>query len=228
MKKKNVSTIVLIIVFFIGLSVLLYPVISDFINDLNHSRAIDAYIKAMGTLDPDKYAEEIARAQAYNETLLTRANRFEPTEEELAEYYQLLGGNEIAIGYVEIPAIKVDLPLYLGAEETVLEIGLGCLPGASVPIGGLSTHAAITGHRGLPSAKLLTDLDQVVIGDTFTVFVWNREMTYEIDQIKVVLPHEMEELAIVEDEDYCTLVTCTPYGVNTHRMLVRGHRVAEE
>lgn len=228
MKKKNVSTILLIIVFFIGLSVLLYPTIADFLNSRSQAKVISNYIEAMSTIDPNKYAEEIAKAEEYNLSLLSNPNRFNPDEEELEAYYALFGGNQSAIGYVEIPAIDVNLPLYLGTEESVLQAGLGCMPGTSVPIGGPDTHAVITGHRGLPSAKLLTDLDQVVVGDTFTVSVWNREMLYEVDQIVVVLPHELEELAIAEGEEYCTLVTCTPYGINTHRILVRGHRVAEE
>ena len=129
------------------------------------------------------------------------------------------------IGYIEIGAIGVDLPLYLGTEESVLQVGVGCMPGSSIPIGGENTHAVVTGHRGLPSSRLLTDLDQLVEGDTFVMYVLNEILTYQIDQIRIVLPEELDELAIHEGKDECTIVTCTPYGINTHRMLVRGHRV---
>ena len=223
--KKHLSTILLVIIFFIGLSVLLYPTLADYVNSKHQSRAIAEYVEAMSQIDPDKYAEELAKAQAYNESLVGSTTRFVQTEESLAAYYNVLDMKNTAIGYIEIPAIRVDLPLYLGTEESVLQVGVGCMPGSSLPIGGESTHAVLTGHRGLPSARLFTDLDQLAPGDTFVVFMLNEVLTYQIDQIRIVLPQEMEELAIVEGEDYCTLVTCTPYGVNTHRMLVRGHRI---
>lgn len=223
--KKHLSTILLVLIFFIGLSVLLYPTLADYVNSKHQSRAIAAYVEAMSQIDPDKYAEELAKAQAYNESLVGNSNRFVQTEESLAAYHDVLDMKNTAIGYVEIPAIRVDLPLYLGTEESVLQVGVGCMPGASLPIGGESTHAVLTGHRGLPSARLFTDLDQLAPGDTFVVFMLNEVMTYQVDQIRIVLPQEMDDLEIIEGEDHCTLVTCTPYGVNTHRMLVRGKRV---
>ena len=223
--KKHLSTILLVLIFFIGLSVLLYPTLADYVNSKHQSRAIAAYVEAMSKIDPDKYAEELAKAQAYNESLVGDTNRFVQTEERLAAYYDVLDMKNTAIGYVEIPAIHVDLPLYLGTEESVLQVGVGCMPGASLPIGGENTHAVLTGHRGLPSARLFTDLDQLAPGDTFVVFMLNEVMTYCVDQVRIVLPQEMEELEIIEGEDHCTLVTCTPYGVNTHRMLVRGKRI---
>lgn len=223
--KKHLSTILLVIIFFIGLSVLLYPTLADYVNSKHQSRAIAEYVQAMSQIDPDKYAEELAKAQAYNESLVGNTTRFVQTEETLAAYHDVLDMKNTAIGYIEIPSIRVDLPLYLGTEESVLQVGAGCMPGSSLPIGGPSTHAVLTGHRGLPSARLFTDLDQLVPGDTFVVFMLNEVLTYQIDQIRIVLPQEMEELAIAEGEDYCTLVTCTPYGVNTHRMLVRGKRI---
>ena len=226
--KTHLSTILLVIIFFIGLSVLLYPTLADYGNSKHQSRAIAAYVEAMSQIGPDKYAEELAKAQAYNESLVGNSNRFVQTEESLAAYHDVLDMKNTAIGYVEIPAIRVDLPLYLGTEESVLQVGVGCMPGSSLPVGGPSTHAVLTGHRGLPSSRLLTDLDQVELGDTFTVFVLNETLFYEVDQIHIVLPHELDDLKIVEGEDYCTLVTCTPYGINTHRMLVRGHRVDPE
>lgn len=223
--KKHISTILLVLIFFIGLSVLLYPSIANYVNSKSQSRAIAQYIQSMTELDPDKYAEELAEAEAYNASLLGDNLRFSPTDEEREAYHHFLGAEGKAIGYIEIPAIRVNLPIYLGTEETVLQVGVGCMPGGSLPVGGESTHAVLTGHRGLPSSKLFTDLDQLVVGDTFTLVVLNQVMTYQIDQILIVLPQELDALAIREGEDLCTLVTCTPYGINTHRMLVRGHRV---
>jgi len=226
--RKHLSTILLFIIFFVGLSVLLYPSVANYINAKHQSRAIAAYVEAMSNYDPDKYKAELEEADAYNQSLLGNTRRFAPTEEELAAYHKLLGADNTAIGYLEIPSISVDLPMYLGTEESVLQVGIGCMPGSSLPVGGPSTHAVLTGHRGLPSSRLLTDLDQVQVGDIFTMFVLNEMLTYQVDQIKIVLPHEMDALGIVEGEDYCTLVTCTPYGINTHRMLVRGHRVEND
>lgn len=223
--KKHLSTILLVLVFIVGLSVLLYPTIADYVNSKSQSRAIAQYIETMSHLDPDKYAEELAEAQAYNASLLSNNTRFSPSEEEAEAYHHYLGADNSAIGYLEIPVIKVSLPMYLGAEASVLQVGIGCMPGSSLPVGGPGTHAVLTGHRGLPSSRLLTDLDQVAVGDIFTMVVLNEVMTYQVDQIRIVLPHEMEALEIVEGEDYCTLVTCTPYGINTHRLLVRGHQV---
>lgn len=223
--KKHLSTIILVIVFVIGLSVLLYPTLANYVNSKHQSRAIAQYVEAMSHVDPDQYAEELAEAQAYNESLLTKANRFSPSEEEREKFHHMLGADNTAVGYLEIPCIRVDLPIYLGTEESVLQVGVGVMPGSSLPIGGESTHTVLTGHRGLPSSRLLTDLDQVAVGDTFTVFVLNEVMTYRVDQIRIVLPEELDDLAIEEGKDYCTLVTCTPYGINTHRMLVRGHRI---
>ena len=223
--KKNLSTIILALIFIVGLSVLLYPTVADYVNSRSQSRAIAQYIETMANYDPDKYAAELEEANVYNQSLLTKINRFMPSDEETAAYHNYLGADNSAIGYIEIPAIKVNLPMYLGTEESVLQVGIGCMPGASLPVGGPSTHAVLTGHRGLPSSRLLTDLDQVELGDTFTIVVLGEVMTYLVDQIHIVLPNEMDDLDIIEGEDLCTLVTCTPYGINTHRMLVRGHRV---
>lgn len=223
--KKHLSTIILGLIFIVGLSVLLYPTVADYVNSRSQSRAIAQYIETMSHYDPDKYAAELAEAQAYNETLLDNNTRFAPSEEELEAYHHYLGADNTAIGYIEIPVIKVNLPMYLGTEESVLQVGIGVMPGSSLPVGGPSTHTVLTGHRGLPSSRLLTDLDQVEVGDVFTIVVLNEVMTYQVDQIHIVLPNEMDDLAITEGEDHCTLVTCTPYGINTHRMLVRGHRI---
>ena len=225
MKKSRASTVILIIVFLVGLSLLLYPSLSDYWNSFRQSRAIASYVESVSHLDNQEYQVLLEEARAYNASLVGDKTRFSPTEEELAEYLPLLGSTGAAVGYVEIPAIKLTLPIYLGTSETVLQVGVGTMEGSSLPIGGESTHAVLTGHRGLPSATLFTDLDRLVQGDMFHIHILNETCTYEVDQILIVEPAEMDALEIVEGEDYCTLVTCTPYGVNSHRMLVRGHRI---
>lgn len=225
MKKSRASTVILIIVFLVGLSLLLYPSLSDYWNSFHQSRAIASYVESVSDLDNQEYQALLEEARAYNASLVGDKTRFSPTEEELAEYLTLLGSTGAAVGYVEIPAIKLTLPIYLGTSETVLQVGVGAMEGSSLPIGGESTHAVLTGHRGLPSATLFTDLDRLVQGDMFHIHILNETCTYEVDQILIVEPAEMDALEIVEGEDYCTLVTCTPYGVNSHRMLVRGHRI---
>ncbi len=225
MRKKSKSTILLVFVFFVGLSLLLYPVIADYWNSLHQSRAIATYMDGLNKMEQEKYEALLTEAQDYNATLFGNASRFKMTEEEEAYYHTLLGSSGDAVGYLEIAAIKVQLPIYLGTSESVLQRGVGAMEGSSLPVGGESTHAVLTGHRGLPSATLFTHLDKLVEGDLFNVHVLNGTLTYEIDQIKVVEPHDMTALEIEEGKDYCTLVTCTPYGINTHRMLVRGHRV---
>ena len=168
----------------------------------------------------------LAEAEAYNAELVEKEHRFAPTEEDLEYYNSILDVTGTGImGYVEIPKLHISFPIYHGSEDTVLQIAIGHLEGTSFPVGGTGTHAALTGHRGLPSARLFTDIDQLVDGDHFMVHVLNRTVTYEVDQIHIVLPEEMEDLAIDPEKDYCTLITCTPYGINSHRLLVRGRRV---
>lgn len=226
MKKGAFSTIILILVFLAGLSLLLYPTVSDYWNSLHQSRAITQYAEQVAELDNDVYEQLWADAHSYNQTLLDKADRYEMTDEERAEYEGLLNvsGNGI-IGYIEIPQISCSLPIYHGTEESVLQIAVGHIEGTSLPVGGAGTHAVLSGHRGLPSAKLFTDLDKLVTGDTFVLRILDETLTYEVDQILIVEPYEMNALEIEEGKDYCTLVTCTPYGINTHRLLVRGHRV---
>ena len=225
MKKSRASTVILIIVFLVGLSLLLYPSLSDYWNSFRQSRAIASYVESVSHLDNQEYQALLEEARAYNASLVGDKTRFSPTEEETAEYLTLLGSTGGAVGYIEVPVISLSLPIYLGTSETVLQVGVGAMEGSSLPIGGESTHAVLTGHRGLPSATLFTDLDRLVLGDMFHVHILNETCTYEVDQILIVEPAEMDALEIVEGEDYCTLVTCTPYGVNSHRMLVRGHRI---
>ena len=227
MKKRDFSTVILILVFLVGLSLLLYPSVSDYWNSFHQSRAIATYAEKVATIDNDIYARLWEDARAYNQTLVGKQNRFQISEEERETYESLLnvGGNGI-IGYIEIAKIGCSLPIYHGTDEGVLQIAVGHIEGTSLPTGGESTHCVVSGHRGLPSAKLFTDLDKLIPGDTFVLRVLDETLTYEVDQILIVEPQELAALEIEEGRDYCTLVTCTPYGINTHRLLVRGHRVA--
>ena len=226
MKKSVVSTVILILVFFLGLSLVLYPSVSDYWNSLHQSRAIATYAEEVSHLDTDRYEQLWAEAVDYNRTLWDRENAFLLSETQKATYDSLLnvGGNGV-MGYIEIPTIGVSLPVYHGTDEGVLQIAVGHIEWTSLPVGGESSHCVISGHRGLPSAKLFTNLDKLVVGDTFLFRVLDETLTYEVDQILIVEPQEVSALTIREGEDLCTLVTCTPYGINTHRLLVRGHRV---
>lgn len=224
--KKNLSSIILVLIFIIGLSLLLYPSFSDYWNSFHQSRAIASYAQTVTTIDDDQYEKMWAQAQEYNTTLAKKQNRWVLSEEEYEEYEGLLniGGTGI-IGYIEIPNIKVSLPIYHGVDEAVLQIAVGHIEGSSLPVGGEGTHCVISGHRGLPSAKLFTNLDEMEEGDLFMMRVLDETLTYEVDQIRIVEPEDLSALDIEEGKDLCTLVTCTPYGINSHRLLVRGHRV---
>ena len=224
--KKNLSTILLLIVFFIGLSLLLYPSVSDYWNSMHQSRAIASYAGEVAQLDTQRYDALWEAARGYNAALAGRSNTYLLTEEQKAQYEALLDVAGLGVmGYVEIPAIKCALPIYHGTDEAVLQIAVGHLEWSSLPVGGESTHCVISGHRGLPSARLFTDLDKLVEGDIFLLRVLDEVLTYEVDQIRIVEPQEVDDLGITAGEDLCTLVTCTPYGINTHRLLVRGHRI---
>ncbi len=226
MQKKSLSNVVLILVFLIGLSLLLYPTISDYWNSLHQSRAIAEYAEKVANLDDDIYEGILEAARQYNENLFERQDSFYMTDEERAEYEQLLNvsGNGI-LGYIEIPSIECSLPIYHGVDESVLQIAVGHIDWTSLPVGGVNTHSVLSGHRGLPSAKLFSELDRLKEGDTFMIRVLDETLTYKVDQILIVEPHEVEAIKIEEGKDYCTLVTCTPYGINSHRLLVRGHRI---
>lgn len=224
--KKNISTIILVLIFFVGLSLLLYPTISDYWNSFHQSRAIATYAEAVAELDDEDYEKMWQEAEAYNQKLSNQPNRWNLTEEEEEEYNCILdvGGTGI-MGYIEIPEIKVSLPIYHGTDEGVLQIAVGHIPGSSLPVGGIGTHSVVSGHRGLPSAKLFTNLDELDEGDVFMIRVLDETLTYEVDKISIVEPDDLTGLEIDPELDLCTLVTCTPYGVNSHRLLVRGHRI---
>ena len=226
MKKIKISTIVLILIFLVGLSLLLYPTVSDYWNSLHQSQAIVEYSRRVEEMDGELYEKLWNEAIEYNRVLADRSDRFEMTRADRQEYESLLNvsGNGI-MGYIEVPAINCSLPIYHGTNEAVLQTSIGHLEGSSLPTGGAGTHCVVSGHRGLPSARLFTDLDKLTEGDIFILKVLDQTLTYEVYQILTVDPYDLSALAIDPQQDYCTLVTCTPYGINTHRLLVRGHRV---
>ena len=224
--RKHFTTILLVLILLTGVSLLLYPTVSDYWNSFHQSRAIASYVEAVAEIDNTDYEKMWQEAVAYNEKLKDNSGRWTPTDEELEEYERLLNVSDTGImGYIEIPKIKVSLPIYHGTDEAILQIAIGHIPGSSLPVGGKGTHCVVSGHRGLPSAKLFTDLDQLEEGDLFMMRILDETLTYEVDQILIVEPEELSDLEIDEDKDLCTLVTCTPYGINSHRLLVRGHRV---
>lgn len=225
--KKHMITILLFLVLIVGLSLVLYPSFSDWWNSKHMSRVITDYVNLIDDLEEDEYEGLLEAAREYNRSLLYRTNGYTTTPEQKEQYNKLLNiaGNGV-MGYIEVPSIGVSLPVYHGTEDTVLQVAIGHLEWSSLPVGGESTHSVVSGHRGLPSAKLFTHLDKVREGDLFMLRVLDEILTYEVDQILIVEPHEVDSLMISKGKDYCTMFTCTPYGINTHRLLIRGHRVA--
>lgn len=231
MKKKTGSpiTLLLILILLAGVSLLLYPTVSDYWNSFHQSRAIASYAEQVANIDDAQYEELWDAARDYNQSLLHRPNDFILSDEQQEIYKSLLdfGGNGI-MGYIEIPTIDVMLPIYHGTKESVLQIAVGHLDWTSLPVGGAGSHCVVSGHRGLPSARLFTDLDKLKVGDVFMLHVLNEILTYEIDQILIVEPQDTDPLLIEPGKDLCTMITCTPYGINSHRMLVRGHRIESQ
>ncbi len=228
MKKKNNNwtTVFLVLLLLAGVSLLLYPSLSDYWNSMHQTRAIASYAETVSQLDTAQYDEMWKAAQDYNRSLAQRETAFALTDEQKAAYESLLDVSGLGVmGYIEIPEIDCSLPIYHGTEESVLQVAVGHLEWSNLPVGGEGTHCVLSGHRGLPSAKLFTNLDKLAVGDTFLLRVLDEVLAYEVDQILIVEPEQVDVLGIVPGEDYCTLVTCTPYGINTHRLLVRGHRV---
>ncbi len=224
--KKHLSTILMVIILLVGLSLLLYPSFSDWWNSFHQSHAIASYAEEVANIADEQYDALLSAARDYNQSHCDNPVAFALTEEQTETYNELLniGGNGI-MGYIEIPSINVTLPIYHGTNEAVLQIAVGHLEWTSLPVGGEGTHCVLSGHRGLPSARLFTDLDKLVVGDIFMLRVLDEVLTYEVDQIQIVLPNNVDTLLCEEGEDLCTLVTCTPYGINSHRLLVRGHRI---
>lgn len=223
--KKNRSNIILILIFLVGLSVMLYPTVSDYVNQKNQSRAVASYSEEVENLSDVDYQAYFNAADDYNRRLAETPDAFYRPDE-VSGYTDTLDVSGTGImGYITISKIGVELPVYHGTSDGVLQVAAGHLEGSSLPVGGAGTHAVISAHRGLPSAKLFTNLDELEVGDTFTITVLDRVLTYEVDQISIVLPTETDLLQPVEGKDYVTLMTCTPYGINTHRLLVRGKRI---
>lgn len=224
--KKNLSTILLLVIFFVGLSLLLYPSISNYWNSFHQSHMIASYVEEVADMDQEKYDRLWQGAEDYNRALRETYFHLTLSDEEYARYEKILDVTGTGImGYIDIPKIKCSLPIYHGIDEAVLQIAIGHIAGTSMPVGGAGTHCVLSGHRGLPSAKLFTEIDKLIVGDEFMIRTLDEVLTYEVDQILIVLPEETDALKIEADKDLCTLVTCTPYGINTHRLLVRGHRV---
>ena len=223
--RRHKNAILLTLGFLVGICVLLYPAFSNYWNSKTQTRLIVDYESVLENLEPEDYTEIFRKAYDYNEALY-QTNFPLIDYKNVPGYYDTLKveGTTI-IGYVVIEKIGVELPVYHGTSDQVLNRGVGHLEGSSLPVGGESTHSVMSAHRGLPSAKLFTDLDRLELGDTFQVAVLDQVLTYQVDQVKVITPREIDDLQIVEGKDYCTLFTCTPYGINTHRLLVRGIRI---
>lgn len=226
MKRNTWTTILLVFLFVAGLSLLLYPTFANYWNSTRQSRAIASYVETVDKVSAEEKERLWQEAVAYNEKLQQRSSYFTLPKELREEYTRTLDVTGTGImGYVDIPSINVTLPIYHGTTERVLQTAIGHIDWTHLPVGGAGTHCAISGHRGLPSARLFTDLDELVTGDLFMLQILDRTLTYEVDQILIVEPSDVMPLAPEEGMDYCTLETCTPYGVNSHRLLVRGHRV---
>ena len=222
---RRKSTIILLVSFFIGLSVLLYPSLSSYWNSKTQSEAIVDYESMLANFKPEDYSSIFAEADDYNARLrqLEAPLRQHTT---LKDYYSILNVSGTGMmGYITVPKISQELPVYHGTSDAVLGIAVGHLEGTSLPVGGESTHSVVSAHRGLPSAVLFTHLDRMEIGDTFSFTILDRTITYEVDQIRIVEPHDSSLIEIIDGKDYCTLLTCTPYGINTQRLLVRGHQI---
>lgn len=219
-------TIILVGIMMAGIGLLTYPSLADYWNSFHQSRAVMTYAEHVADMQTDEYERFLNSAREYNSALAETGIKWGLTDEEKAAYNEELNIDGSGImGYIKIQKIQITLPLYHGTDEAVLQTSIGHLEGSSLPVGGEGTHCLLSGHRGLPSARLFTDLDQLREGDTFTMTVLNETLTYEVDHIWIVEPEDLSHLQIEEGKDLCTLITCTPYGINTHRLLVRGHRI---
>ena len=238
--KKHGITLLIVIALIVGIGVMLYPTVANYWNGLHQSRAIATYVESVASLEPDAYDEYIAKARAYNKKLAASGLKWELTGEDKEEYEAQLNIMKTGImGYIRIDKLNLTLPVYHGTSENVLQTSIGHLEGTSLPVGCESfnsrtgklddpteaNHIVVSGHRGLPSSKLFSELDKLTEGDTFSFTILSETYTYQVDQIRIVLPEDLSSIALVPGKDYCTLVTCTPYGINTHRLLVRGHRI---
>lgn len=226
MNTRKASNAMLAVALLVGLSLLAYPMASDWWNSRRQSQAIAQYSQEVSATDEARIAAMLADAERYNQSLPADADRFAPSEDDTDAYDGLLALDDTGVmGYLEIPSIDARMPIYHGTSDTALQVGAGHIEGSSLPVGGKGTHCVLSGHRGLPSARLFTDIDKLGDGDVFMIHVLGETLTYEVDQILTVDPYDLSALGIDPDQDYVTLVTCTPYGINTQRLLVRGHRV---
>jgi len=227
--KKHLYSFLLCLIFLAGMALILYPTISDYLNSFHQSRAIASYADEVAQLDDGRYAQLLADAREYNDRLVERGNSWILSNTEREEYHNQLnisGGGIMA--YIEIPEIDCYLPIYHGTDANVLQIAVGHIEGSSLPVGGATSHCVLSGHRGLPSAKLFTNLDQLTAGDLFMIRTLDETLTYEVETSIIVEPNDLKDLVLMEGEDLCTLVTCTPYGINSHRLLVRGRRIENQ
>lgn len=224
--ERRWTTVLLVFFFFIGLSVLLYPTVSDFINQKHQSIAIESYNELLSQMKKEEEAAYLAEAEDYNRRLYELPEGGFIYPERVSGYRETLDVMGVgSMGYLTIDKIRVELPIYHGISSEVLNVAVGHMEGTSLPVGGENTHCVLSAHRGLPTAKLFTDLDQLEEGDIFTITVLNRVVTYQVDQIRIVRPDDASQIQIIDGGDYCTLLTCTPYAINTHRLLVRGKRI---
>ena len=225
-KRKRIPDVALGVLFLVGLLLVLYPTVSGYINSVHQGRAIAQYDADVATMTAEDFSAIWREVEAYNQELGASAAGFHLSDDQMQRYQSLLNiSGSGMMGYIEIPKIGVGLPIYHTVDDAVLQVGVGHIPGSSLPAGGEGTHVALSGHRGLPTSTLFTNLDKVEEGDVFSLHVLDRTLTYQVDQIRIVEPHEVQDLSIVDGQDYVTLITCTPYAINTHRLLVRGHRV---
>ncbi|MCQ4021706.1 MULTISPECIES: class C sortase [unclassified Ruminococcus] len=227
--KKVITVIIFIVLMAIGIGIIGYPLASNFLMSMNSDSEVQTYLSAASNLDSEEYDKQLALAQEYNDSLKGNYNIGDPFGKEIEtddEYYDLLNIDGTSVmACIEIPALKIKYPIYHGTSDDVLNKGIGHMRNTSLPIGGKGTHTVLTGHTGLSNAKLFTDIDKLEEEDVFYIYVMNQTLAYSIDQIKVVEPSDTSDLKIDDENDYVTLVTCTPYGLNTHRLLVRGTRI---
>ncbi len=219
---------IIVLVMLVGIGLLAYPSVANYWNQFHQTRAIMAYSETVADLSTADYEKILNDAKEYNKKLGESGIVWKMSKAQKAEYEKQLAVDTSGImGYVSVPKFHIKLPVYHGTNESVLQIAIGHLEQTSLPVGGESSHCEVSGHRGLPSARLFTDIDKIKEGDTWTMNVLNETLTYECDQIRIVEPEDLSNLQITQGKDYCTLITCTPYGVNTHRLLVRGHRIPD-
>lgn len=224
--RKNLLSGVMVIGLLVGIGLLAYPSVANYWNQFHQTRAIMSYSETVDNMSTKDYDKILESAREYNERIAERGLHWVMSDADREAYENELNIDGTGImGYVSVPKFHIRVPIYHGTEESVLQVAIGHLEATSLPVGGENTHTQVSGHRGLPSARLFTDLDKIREGDTWTITVLNETLTYECDQIRIVEPEDFSELEIVEGDDLCTLITCTPYGINTHRLLVRGHRV---